>query len=152
MNPNVSLPRPAHTTTSPGTVVPVARLADAGLNRAATAISQTSAMRPTDDLGQAARARRLSELHTRRARWWAVLQRAAVADLDIPAVYLCAVAIACVDAEGSARFWRDAADDWTARAEHRPTSDIAGAVSNWHELGVAELGRPHLVETVGAAR
>ncbi|MDN5914906.1 MAG: hypothetical protein L0I76_07330 [Pseudonocardia sp.] len=148
MNSHNSLPRRAHTShhdsTGPGAVVPVTRLVHAGLNRAATAISQTSALRPTDDLGQAARARRLCELHTRRARWWAILRRVTVADLDIPAVYLCAVAIACVGAEGSARFWRDAADDWQARAEHRPTSDVAGAMSNWHELGLTEPPAPGL--------
>ncbi|MDN5919887.1 MAG: hypothetical protein L0I76_33120 [Pseudonocardia sp.] len=148
MNSHNSLPRHAHTThhhaADSGTVVPVTRLAHAGLNRAGAAISQTSALRPTDDLGHAARARRLAELHARRARWWAVLQRATVADLDTPAVYLTAVAIAGVDAEGSARFWRDTADDWQARAEQRPTSDVAGAMSNWHELGLTEPPAPSL--------
>ncbi|WP_297651268.1 hypothetical protein [Pseudonocardia sp.] len=36
-----------------------------------------------------------------------------------------------------ARFWRDSAADWQARAERRPTSDAAGALSNWAELGVS---------------
>lgn len=144
MNSHNSLPLHAHTTTRVGTVVPVTRLAHAGLNRASAAISETSALRPTDDLGQAARARRLAELHSRRARWWTVLRRATVADLDTPAVYITAVATACVDAENSARFWRDAAEDWQARAEQRPTSDVAGAMSNWHELGLTEPLAPGL--------
>ncbi len=39
-------------------------------------------------------------------------------------------------AQDDARFWRETAADWQARAEHRPTSDAAGALSNWAELGV----------------
>lgn len=144
MNPHNSLPRHAHTQTGPGAVVPVTRLADAGLNRAATAIAHISALRPTDDLGHAARARRLAELHARRARWWAVLQRATIAGLDVPTVYLRAVVIAGIDAEDTARFWRDTAEDWQARAEHRPTSDLAGAMSNWAELGLIEPPAPGL--------
>ena len=35
-----------------------------------------------------------------------------------------------------ARFWRETAQDWQARVDHRPTSDAAGALSNWRELGV----------------
>ena len=36
-----------------------------------------------------------------------------------------------------ARFWRDTAADWQARAaDNRPTSDAAGALSNWAGLGV----------------
>lgn len=31
---------------------------------------------------------------------------------------------------------RRAAAGWQARAEQRPASDAAGALSNWHELGV----------------
>ena len=148
MNPHKSLPRHAHTThhdtASPGTVVPVTHLAQAGLDRVATAIHQTSALRPGDDLAHAARARRLAELHARRARWWAVLQRATIADFDIPRVYLTAVAIAQHSAADQARFWTESADDWTARAEHWPTSDVAGAMSNWHELGLTEPAAPGL--------
>lgn len=144
MNSHKSLPRHAQTRPDPGTVVPVSRLVHHGLNRAATAIGQTSALRPRDDLGHAARARRLGELHARRARWWAVLERATITDVDIPAVYVTAVAIAFADAEESARFWRDTAEDWTARFEQRPTSDVAGAMSNWHELGLTDRPAPGL--------
>ena len=39
-------------------------------------------------------------------------------------------------AREDARFWQETAQDWQARAEHRLTSDAAGALSNWAELGV----------------
>ena len=40
-------------------------------------------------------------------------------------------------ARDDARFWREAAQDWQARADRRPTSDAAGALSNHHELEIA---------------
>lgn len=147
MNSHLSLPTHAHDQT---TVVPAARLVTAGLDRTTEAIRRVADERPQDPRGQAARADRLSVLHARCARWWGVLERVAVADHDLPMGYVRAVVHASGAAESDARFWRDSAKDWTARAEHRPTSDAAGALSNWDELGLHELGRPHLAETVGA--
>lgn len=150
MNPNVSLPTHAH---NQATVVPATRLVTAGLDRTNEAIRCVGAERPHDPRDHAERADRLSVLHGRRARWWAVLERVAVADADLPIVYVRAIVDARGSAGSDARFWRDAAEDWRARAERRPTSDAAGAMSNWHELGVTELGRPHLAETaIGADR
>ena len=118
------------------TVVPTALLVEAGLRRVATAIRTVAPPPPGDVLAHAARARRLAELHARRARWWTVLERDIVGNHDLPMIYAQAAYAAVAAAEREARFWTDTAEDWTARAEQRPTSDVAGAMSNWHELGL----------------
>ena len=86
----------------------------------------------------AARSAALALISARRAGWWRVLL---VADRHSRAgahpLYRRAVVTAHRKAQEDARFWRDTARDWQARAEHRPTSDTAGALSNWTELGVA---------------
>jgi hypothetical protein len=46
------------------------------------------------------------------------------------------VIIARLALRDDARFWTETAADWRARAEHRPTSDAAGALSNHADLGV----------------
>ncbi|MYW74199.1 hypothetical protein [Pseudonocardia sp. SID8383] len=130
------------------TVVPAVRLVEAGLRRADDAIWTTPV--PAYGAGplvHAARARRLAELHTRRARWWTVLRRIAVADHAVPTVYLSAVVTAAGEAEQQARFWSDAADDWQARADRRPTSEVAGAMSNWADLGLTEPAAPGLPDS-----
>lgn len=144
---HTSLPRHAHTTTTPtnAEVVPVARLVEAGLRRVAVAIAATLDPVPSlDPVAHAARARRLAELHSRRARWWAVLERSIVGDHDMPMIHAHAAYAAVSAAERDARFWSDAADDWQARVERRPTSEVAGAMSNWHDLGLAEPTAPGL--------
>jgi hypothetical protein len=73
----------------------------------------------------------------RKAAWWRVLHRHTKSDATIHHLYRMAVLAAAAEERGHARFWRDAAADWTARAERRPTSGAAGALSNWHELGVS---------------
>lgn len=128
----------------------VTRLVTAGLDRTTGLIRHTADQRPSTPEGQRTRARRMQVLHSREARWWSVLERAAVADHTLAIVYLRAVVHAGGIAEEKARFWREAAEDWAAISEGRPTSDAAGAMSNWHTLDVAELGRPHLAETIGA--
>ena len=94
------------------------------------------ATRPTTDAGHAQRCAVLALLHARCAGWWRVLARAGYRDHTVPVLYASAARIACDSARSTARFWRDTAADWHARAEGRPTSDAAGALSNWHELGV----------------
>ena len=126
------------------TVIPVSRLVQAGLRRVGDAIRDTAPAPSGDLLGHAARARRLAELHTRRARWWAVLERDTVRNHAVPVVYVEAVVSAVLTAEREARFWTDTAADWTARAEALPTSDVAGAMSNWAELGLTEPPAPGL--------
>ncbi|TCK20628.1 hypothetical protein [Pseudonocardia endophytica] len=123
------------------------RLAEQFIGRLNYLIMAVGAQRPTEDTDRAARALRLEQLHTRQARWWAVLQRH-TDHRAVAVVYVDAVIRARSKAEDDARFWRDAAADWTARALDLPTSDCAGAMSNWDDLGVTDLGRPHLAETV----
>jgi hypothetical protein len=88
------------------------------------------------DLDAAHRAERLALVSARITGAWRLIAAHAVTDHTIPAVFLRAAVIAECDARDDARFWRDTAADWRARAEGRPTSDAAGALSNWHELGV----------------
>lgn len=120
------------------TVVPVSRLVEAGLRRVTDAIRDTVPA-PVGDLhAHAARSRRLSKLYARRARWFAVLERDTIRQHHIPLVYVQAVVDAGCSANREARFWADTAADWQALIEARPTSDVAGAMSNWHELGLPD--------------
>lgn len=130
------------------------RLAEQSITRLSAAILSVLGHNPTDPAERAARALRLEQLHTRQARWWSVLARVSE-HRTVPFVYVNAAIRAGRQDEESARFWRDTAADWTARALGQPTSDCAGAMSNWDDLGVTELGRPHLAESVppiGAGR
>lgn len=152
---HTSLPRHAVTTTDPSgpEVVPVARLVEAGLRRVAAAIRDTTPPPPGDPLAHAARARRLAELHTRRARWWAVLERSIVGDHAMPMIHAQAAYAAVTAAERDVRFWSDTAADWQARADRCPTSEVAGAMSNWHDLGLTEPAAPGLPDaSTGVAR
>lgn len=83
----------------------------------------------------AARSRRIAQVCARKAAWWRVLHTAAYR-ANTHKLYRLAVLAAATEERKNAVFWRDLAADWTARAEQRPTSDAAGALSNWHELGV----------------
>lgn len=110
----------------------------AALERWQTAYQQAAAMPDGTDLDRAVRADRLAILADRRARWWGVLARwvYSPAGSPTPTVFGEAAAGSEYDERDNARFWRDIAADWRARAGHRPTSDAAGALSNWDELGV----------------
>jgi hypothetical protein len=94
------------------------------------------AMPHRTDAEHAARAARLALVSARRSAWWGVLARETYRDLDMHVLFGRTAVIAQLTERDRARFWRDAAADWQARAEHRPTSDAAGALSNWQELGV----------------
>jgi hypothetical protein len=74
----------------------------------------------------------------RRAAWWRLLSRCTSSAGPVELIFGDAAIVACYAERDQARFWRDIAADWRARAEGRPTSDAAGALMNWHELGVAE--------------
>ncbi|WP_103382862.1 hypothetical protein [Pseudonocardia dioxanivorans] len=89
------------------------------------------------DAGEAARSARLAMICARRAGWWRVLVRRLRSDRFAPHLFRLAAVEAAQRARTDARFWRDAAADWRARAESRPTSDAAGAMSNHHDLGIA---------------
>jgi hypothetical protein len=121
-----------HTTTKAGRVVALSALL-AGYQTTQRAILREP---HGTDLDAARRAERLALIGARITGVWRLITAHAVTDHTIPAVYLRAAVIAEGDARDNARFWRDTARDWRARAEHRPTSDAAGALSNWHELGV----------------
>lgn len=88
------------------------------------------------DRENAGRAVLIARACARKAAWWRVLHRITADDHSMHRLYRLAVLAAASEERGNARFWRDIAADWTARAEHRPTSDAAGALSNWDELGV----------------
>lgn len=96
-----------------------------------------SATRPTTDAGRAERAEQLAMICARTAGWWRVLTTGTRGDSTVHRVYRHAAIAAECQERDRARFWRDLAADWRARAEQRPTSDAAGALSNWHELGVS---------------
>jgi hypothetical protein len=88
------------------------------------------------DADNADRAARVALVSAQITGAWRLITAHTNHDLTVPDIYRHAVVIAECDARQTARFWRDTAADWRARAEHRPTSDSAGALSNWHELGV----------------
>ena len=140
MNTPSAPPTPADT----GMVVPVSHLVEAGLRRVTDAIADTAPAPVGDPHAHAARSRRLAGLHARRARWFAVLERDTVRQHHIPLVYVQAVIAAVCSAERESRFWADTAADWQALIERRPTSDVAGAMSNWHELDLTEPPAPGL--------
>lgn len=108
----------------------------AALDESRKLLSDVLGWRPGTDAEHAARSRALAVIAARRAGWWSVLRRYVRSDLTVPAVYAIAARAARDEQRDRARFWRDCAQDWQARAEQRPTSDAAGALSNWHELGV----------------
>ena len=89
----------------------------------------------TTDAHSAIRAARLALICARTAAWWGLLARYLSRDPQMHRLHLRAAVIAASDEKDRARFWRDTAADWQARAEHRPTSDAAGALSNWYERG-----------------
>jgi hypothetical protein len=111
----------------------------AALGRHHVARSQAGALPTRTDTDHAARAARLAVVSERSARWWDVLSRwvYSPAGYPIPLVFGAAVLAAAASERDDARFWREAAADWTARAIGEPTSDAAGALSNHHELGIA---------------
>jgi hypothetical protein len=98
--------------------------------------TEARAMPYRTDVEHAVRAARLALIAMRRSAWWGLLARATYRDLNTHVVHGRTALIAQHREKDRARFWRDAAADWRARAEQRPTSDAAGALSNWHELGV----------------
>ena len=114
-------------------------LVDAGLQRCRRQRELADALPHRANVDNAVRAERLAVLAEREARWWAVLARWAYsrAGRSVPWVFADAAHHAGARARDDGRFWREAAADWRARAEHRPTSDAAGALCNHHELGMA---------------
>lgn len=90
----------------------------------------------TTDTEHAERAERIAIVSARLAGWWGVLARWTYRGSGLDHLHGRAAFVARRAERDAARFWRDTAADWRARAERRPTSDAAGALSNWDELGV----------------
>jgi hypothetical protein len=115
------------------------------LARVAAAIDQCHtdqltayAMPRRTDWEHVARCSRLALICARTSAWWGVLARETFRYPNTHGrLFGKAVLVAQRTERDRARFWRDAARDWQARAEKRPTSDAAGALSNWAELGVS---------------
>ncbi|GJF05518.1 hypothetical protein [Pseudonocardia sp. D17] len=115
---------------------PVADRVTAALDELTARFSAVASERPDSDLAHAVRADRLAMVCARRAAWWQLLMaRRHRAGMSM--LFTRAVIHAANQEQDRARFWRDAATDWRARAERRPTSDAAGAMSNHHDLGIA---------------
>ena len=111
----------------------------AALERWQTDYTRAAGMPHRTDTEHAARAERLAVLADRAARWWDVLARwvSSPAGRPLPTVFGYAALGRAHSQRDSARFWRETAADWRARAEGRPTSDAAGALSNHQQLGIA---------------
>ncbi len=117
----------------------VPAIVDAALRRWDAQYDEARSLPKTTDAEHATRAARLAVLCERRARWWDVLATWTYhrADPSVPMVFGHAAQHCASKDRDSARFWRELAADWHARAVGEPTSDAAGALSNLHELGVA---------------
>lgn len=115
-------------------------MVERGLARADAEWHRIAQVTDGGDLDHALRAEQLAAVCARRARWWHVLARWAYRPAthghDVHAVFGTAAHMARTRQLSDARFWSELAADWRARAEQRPTSDAAGALSNWDELGV----------------
>lgn len=85
----------------------------------------------------AVRAARLALVSAQITGAWRLIAAHTASDPTVSLLFHRAVVHAEHGARDTARFWRDTAADWQARAERRPTSDAAGALSNWDELGVS---------------
>lgn len=115
---------------------PVLDRVAAEMDELRTELLTVTSTRPTTDAGWAERSQALALIDARRAGWWRILARAGYRDLGVHPLFAHAALIAADDTRDRARFWRDTAAEYRGRAEDRPTSDMAGALSNWHELGV----------------
>ena len=109
----------------------VPAIVTAALDRHRRAYDQAAKLPTGTDADHAARAARLAVVSARAARWWEVLSRwvYSPAGHPTPLVFGAAVIAAAASERDDARFWREAAADWHARATGAPTSD---AVSYTH--------------------
>lgn len=101
-------------TTTAAVSVPVkvaAALADLDIQH-----RRASLMPMTTDLQHATRAARLAVVCARRAGWWRVLKRWTCRHSGMHEVFGEAVIAALLQERGDARYWRQCAYDWTARA------------------------------------
>ncbi|MBN9737299.1 MULTISPECIES: hypothetical protein [unclassified Pseudonocardia] len=92
--------------TGPDRVLTI-ELVDAGLDRVNRAMDRGRIAHVRGRLDRAGLAARMTVLHRRRARWWAVLERTTINDAAVHVVYLRAVVLARGEAEESARWWSE---------------------------------------------
>jgi len=116
--------------------LPVTERVLAALDELTEQFSTIAAEAPDSNTAHALRADRLATICARRVAWWNLLLTRRHRD-GLSRLFVRAVIHAAGQEQDRARFWRDAAADWRARAERRPTSDVAGAMSNHHDLGIA---------------
>ena len=100
------------------------------------AYKAAAGMPHTCNVEHAERALAIARVCARRAAWWRVLARFTYR-ANYHRLHGKAALLAGAKDTERARFWRDIAADWRARADRVPTSDAAGALSNWAELGVS---------------
>lgn len=98
---------------------PVPDLVDAGLRRVFEAMERARAQRDRGRLTDVEWTVTMALLYTRRARWWAILDRATLLDHTIHSIYYRAVLAAWCNAETTAEQWtnRATATAAAARAE-----------------------------------
>lgn len=125
-----------HTTHQHDNRPPVTERVLAALDGLTDEFSTIATEAPDSDTAHALRADRLAIICARRAAWWNLLLTRPHRD-GMSRLFVRAVIHAAGQEQDRARFWRDAASDWRARAERRPTSDAAGAMSNHYDLGIA---------------
>ncbi|MGE0300118.1 MAG: hypothetical protein AB7L91_18630 [Dehalococcoidia bacterium] len=120
----------------------------AALDELADRYTDASALPKRTDSEHAHRAARLALVCARRAGWWRVLERRAYRDPGTPSIYGHAALMARHREQDNARFWRQSAADWAARAagdrhgsglwatwdhltpaDHDPVRDEHGAVA-----------------------
>ncbi|MBW0113915.1 hypothetical protein [Pseudonocardia abyssalis] len=133
-------PDPHHDTKHPapdvGRLIPeVPAHIVAALGALDDAYNAAAALPHRSNVEHAERALCLARVCARRAAWWRVLARFTYR-AGLHPLHGKAVVISAGTERDRARFWRDSAADWRARADRVLTSDTAGALSNWHELGV----------------
>jgi hypothetical protein len=118
------------------TAVALADRVEAALCALAREHYDLTGRRPDTDSEWAQRCSAVARICAQAAGWWGLLVAHECRHLDLHPAFFRAAVIARIQERADARFWRDTARDYRARAEQRPTSDAAGALSNWDELGV----------------
>jgi len=109
---------------------------DAATRDADAQFRQAVALPHGSDLEHAVRAVALARACARRVAWWGVLVRVLTFEHRGHSVHIRSAVLAECSERNDVRFWREASADWLARHEQYPTSDAAGALSNWADLGV----------------
>jgi hypothetical protein len=127
----------AGTDTSDG-AMPIPVLVERALDRLDHERSRAYAL-PHDTYAEhAVRAARLAVLFSREERWWGVLATSAKPELHSSELLFRAVEVVAAQTRSSARFWRESAIYWEARAEglsdaeaDRRVAERFGSAGRW---------------------